>query len=166
MNHTDGREEIDLDEIHKPRLPSHEWITPANGYTSVAFGYPYRWNSDNDSSKFRVVNAHFMNRTFTGSLMQSIELHTRDYNICAQQHKLSPQQKAQFYINTFAESAHTHFFNNANADMSFEQLAVLNIEAWANDSRKLQVHQRLENLNYTMIKNKQDLGDETDVIRL
>lgn len=44
---------------------------------------------------------------FTGELKQSIKLTIRDYTFCARQHRLTPSQKADYFVNIFDGLART-----------------------------------------------------------
>ena len=73
-----------------------------------------------DTRKARYFHQHFKDRKFTGDITQSIQLVIRDYLICAQQHKLSQAQRAEYFVNIFEGPARTFYLKNAQNGMTFE----------------------------------------------
>ena len=99
-----------------------------------------------DSRKATNVFQYFKDNKFTGDISQSIELSIRDYNVCARQHNLTTKQKADFFINVLADPARTFFFNNADDNMIFDEMARMMIREYNSDARQLQVQGRLDTL--------------------
>ena len=128
------------DEVGAPRRKA-ENLTPASHVPSDA-----GQSDGDDSRKATYVFQYFMDNKFTGDLSQSIEMTLRDYNVCFRQHRLSTNQKAEFFINVLSGPARTFFFNNARDDMSFEEKARIMTGEYNSDSRQLQVQGMLETL--------------------
>ena len=116
----------------------------------------------NDSRKATNVFQYFKDSKFTGDIKQSIELTIRDYNVCARQHKLTPKQKADFFVNVLADPARTFFFNNARDDMTFEQMADMMVKEYNSDARQLQVQGMLETLRLDKYMAEHDISSHSE----
>ena len=99
-----------------------------------------------DSRKSTNVLKFFQNSLFDGSFMQSIEETLQNYEICAQQHKLSPRQMATFFVNAFCGPARTFFIEQTKGkNLSFEQMAKLMKTEYNANARQLRALRALEN---------------------
>ena len=125
-----------------PGAPSQPFPEPAS---RNAFPQPPPGDYE-DTRKASYVHQHFKDRKFTGDITQSIQLVIRDYLVCAQQHKLSEAQRAEYFVNIFEGPARTFFLNNAQNGMAFEQLANMMIREYNSDARQLHVQGILEGL--------------------
>ena len=135
--------------------------TPADTREKVHEAISYEYSEGGDTRKASGVNMHFKDRKFNGNVLQSIDLHIRDYNVCARQHKLSPTQKADFFSNILDGPARTFFFNNARDDMTFDDMASLMISEYAGDARQLQVQQVLETLRIENVMTNKNFSDHS-----
>ena len=115
-----------------------------------------------DTRKASYVSQHFRDNRFKGGLKQSIELTLRDYNICSRQHRLSPSQKADYFVNILDGPARTIFFNNAQDDMSFEQMAEMMVAEFNSNARQIQVYGILSTLRISSMMAEHELTSFTE----
>ena len=115
-----------------------------------------------DTRKASYVSQHFRDNQFKGGLTQSIDLTLRDYNICSRQHRLSPSQKADCFVNILDGPARTFFFNKAQDDMSFEQMAEMMVAEFNSNARQIQVYGILSTLTISSMMAEHELTSFTE----
>ena len=115
-----------------------------------------------DTRKASYVHQHCKDRKFTGDITQSMELFLRDYNVCTRQHKLSPTQQADYFVNILEGPARTFFFNHARSDMNFQEMAAMMIREYNSDARQLQVQGTLELLRLDKFMSKHGITDVSE----
>lgn len=99
-----------------------------------------------DTRKAGFVFQLFKDTRFTGELKESIELTSRDYTVCALQHRLTASQKAEYFVKILDGLARTFFFNNASEDLSYDNIEKLMLDEYNRNARQLQ--------NYSMLRGR------------
>ncbi len=99
-----------------------------------------------DTRKANYIGQSFASSKFTGDLSLSIEHHLRDYETCARQHRLTPNQAAEYFVNSLDGPARTFLLSHFAPGMSYVQVADMMRKEYDSDSRQLQVQSRLEGL--------------------
>ena len=92
-----------------------------------------------DTRKAIYVHQQFSGRKFKGNLSQSVDLLLRDYEACAHQHRQTPAQNAEKFMNVLEGPARTYLLNNYAQGMAYEQVVQLMKREYDSDSRQLQV---------------------------
>ena len=73
------------------------------------------------------------------------------------QQQLSPVQKASFFINAFSGPARTHFFQNADHNMTYDTLCELMRKEYDSDARHRAVQSELEKLRIEKFMYERDI---------
>ena len=105
-----------------------------------------RTQDGNDSRKATNAFQYFNDNKLTGDINKSIEMTIRGHNVCAGQHRFTEKQKSVFFVNVLVDPARTFFFNDAQDDMSFDEIARIMIREYNSDARQLSLQGMLETL--------------------
>ena len=115
-----------------------------------------------DMRKANYVHQQFSGRKFKGNLSQSVEFLLRDYEACAHQHRLTPAQKAEYFMNVLEGPARTYLLNKYAQGMAYEHVVQLMRREYDSDSRQLQVQSTLECLNLDTFMSTRSLNTHSD----
>ena len=113
------------------------------------------------SKKATGVQQYFRDDKFKGDLDQSIVNTVRDYEICANQLRFNPRDRAEFFICIFSGPARNFFFENINPRMTYEQMRNVMINEYDSDARRLQVQSELENLRLADLMAEKSITDQS-----
>lgn len=83
---------------------------------------------------------------FSGNITEAFQLVVCDYNVCAQQHVLTPTEKADFSLNLFVEPVKKFFYLNANEFMMFDDMVYKMKKEYDSDARRQHLLNQIQNL--------------------
>ena len=86
----------------------------------------------------------------------------RNHNICSRQHRLSPSQTVDYFVNILDGPARNFFFNNAQDDILFEQMTEMMVAEFNSNARQIQVYGILSTLRISSMMAEHELTSSTE----
>ncbi len=71
-------------------------------------------------------------------------MHLREYATCARQHRMTPAQKADYFVNSLEGAARNFLLSNFTPATTFEEVAALIKREYDSDARQMEVQSSLE----------------------
>ena len=102
---------------------------------------------------------YFKDRKFSGAPTQSVNNLIRDFEICAHQQGLSPQQVSLFFVNTLADPSRQLFLTYCSQTMPLDQIAQNMKPHSISETKKLQLRSEFDSLDLQSFMSKHQIVD-------
>lgn len=106
-----------------------------------------RADEDMVIKKSTAVTSCSRNCWFSGQLSESIDIRLRDSDQCMIQYRLSPVQRADFFIIVLVGDARTFFLTNVSIVMNLQEIRKFMLDEHNSNSRQIQLRRILQSLS-------------------